>query len=293
MTTPSCAKGPKKQPRAGTQDVNLLVLDGWVEKMLSDLERYIAKMDNAFTKNSRFTYFSLSRELDREIKKRLSTLPRIFRMLVTDPGDPIQRNSDWEALEVRAREESLYSQNMESGLHPTRLSPELKASVALPSANKSEKSQGRPLSRLSKARHKPDFEAVSSRFGVDSDQSLASFLGCSLATVRNERVRRGIPPANPRQRVDWAKWDHLLGVINDYALSREIGCHQVTVVLRRKAKGIPSTSPHEFNGPVDWNIWDQSLGVMTDEGIARLAGCHPTTVGERRRKLGIGRAGGI
>lgn len=76
--------------------------------------------------------------------------------------------------------------------------------------------------------------------GTMSNDAIGCIVGHSKWSVRDQRLKRGIAPANRVHRaVAWTpEIDAQLGQVSDCEIARRLGCHPSTVLLRRRRLGI-------------------------------------------------------
>jgi len=76
--------------------------------------------------------------------------------------------------------------------------------------------------------------------GNVNDSELARQLGVTPGSVRQARIRRGIPRATAPGRASAVDWDAVpLGERTDAAIARELGVSRSCVSGARKRRGIP------------------------------------------------------
>ena len=78
------------------------------------------------------------------------------------------------------------------------------------------------------------------RLGDVPARTIAEESGLSVRTVRRRRAARGIPPARPAPRYDWADVDGLLGTVPDRVVADRLGCSVSAVGERRRSLGVRS-----------------------------------------------------
>ena len=76
------------------------------------------------------------------------------------------------------------------------------------------------------------------RLGRQSDYSLAREIGAGISTVREARVRRGIPPFTEHCKFDWSTVE--FSGKTDKEIAREVGCCESSVFRARSLCDIPS-----------------------------------------------------
>lgn len=131
--------------------------------------------------------------------------------------------------------------------------------------------------------------------GKRSDAALSKELGVSLDTVRNNRIRLGIPAFANRgiaigeqkqkrqsiQNIDWA--DLPLGKQTDASIAKQLGLSPITITKYRERLGIPSYQPNYKSVH-----WDKiALGRELDTELAARLKVSTNIVTIRRRARNI------
>jgi hypothetical protein len=106
--------------------------------------------------------------------------------------------------------------------------------------------------------------------GTKPDPELAVQLGRSLFSIRNQRLKSGVPMCS---RPDYRPWtdeeEKLLGTMPDREVARFLGRHYSGVLSHRLAKKIPYLNPR-------YRPWTSSeiklLGTQPDEAVAKRTG---------------------
>lgn len=88
--------------------------------------------------------------------------------------------------------------------------------------------------------------------GTDTDKAIATLLGKKQNSVAHNRIKRGIPPKDPKrsQKNVWEKTEEedSLGKLPDSVIAERLGIAIASVTLARQRRGIPSyTDSHKTN----------------------------------------------
>lgn len=111
------------------------------------------------------------------------------------------------------------------------------------------------------------------------------------ASVRAERLRRGIGPFQPRR--DPVEWTEerivLLGTDSDANIAALLGISKRSVQAKRWALGIPPFYPHR--GAPQGHLWTRQelalLGRASDRKVGERVGLTAASVQRKRQRLGI------
>jgi DNA-binding transcriptional regulator YdaS (Cro superfamily) len=126
--------------------------------------------------------------------------------------------------------------------------------------------------------------------GTASDAQIATRLGVTKTAVRQQRVKRAIPPFGKTRAElnhDWTqKQLEWLGKLSDAEIARRIGVSPPTVGWKRRCMGMAASK--QGKGCREWSTQELAmLGKLPDTEVAAELRLHRHQVALKRMELGI------
>ncbi len=138
-------------------------------------------------------------------------------------------------------------------------------------------------------RDKHDWDNIP--LGTTTDSALSKKFGIHHATIRNARLKRGIPTYKKskleHEHFDWT--GAAFGTKSDIDIAYELGVKPSSVGGARRRRGIPAfveeghTAPARAKRGIEWD--DQPLGQMADRVLQRRLGLKSVSSVSRARKF--------